>query len=924
MTHDPLSAIERREFLKLAGAVSAVSLTQGALAQTEQRFSIEIDAADPVASGAPVRWAADQLGAALKEKGAVVVDADHVGGADFRVIVAGAGSPLAKGFSQADAELGGAESLRLMPGKRDGAQAILVSGSDERGFVYALLELAERVRFESNPASALHLTRTLEEKPANEVRSVGRYFCSEAEDPAWYYDKDFWRGYLDMLATCRFNQFCLAYGLEYDFPKGVTGDYFHFPYPYLVEVPGYSGVRVVELASPDGTVLATPRPLSAEEREKNFDILRFVAAETAARGLQFQLGLWTHAYAWTDSPDAHHRIEGLTPETHAAYCRDALAIILKECPQIQGLTLRVHGESGIPEGSYPFWKTLFEAVTSCGRRVEIDMHAKGVNQTMIDMAADTGMPVKLGAKYSAEHQSLGYQQADIRALEIPKTGHEGEGPFSLSSGTRSFTRYGYADFLREGVRYKVLFRLWPGTQRHLLSADPEMAAAYSRTSHFCGAVGLDLMEPLTFKGREGSGRPGGRCAYADATLKPRYDWEKFEYYYRVWGRKLYDPDADAEIWRRWLRASFGPAELPVETAVANASRILALLTSAHLPSAANHSFWPEIYTNMPTVIGSEPAPYTDTPEPRCFATVSPLDPQIFSTIAEHVSDLLAGHANAKYSPIEVAQWMEDFAAASRSALAEARRKATTPSSPEFRRIEADVLIQAGLGEFFAAKMRSAALYEIFEQTANERAGSLALAQYQRARAAWAGLAAGAGGVYRDDIAYGRIMMRRGHWSDRLAAIDTDIDALAKKREAVRLGSWAGLAVPAIAQNVAKAIAAAVGRPRRPAVKCEHNPPLDFHPGAPLDLTLKTAHAGGLESIQLHYRHVNQGERWLQMEMEAGHGGFAAAIAGDYTQSAYPLEYYFELRGRGGAAWLYPAFNSTLSNQPYYAIANRSA
>ena len=166
------------------------------------------------------------------------------------------------------------------------------------------------------------------------------------------------------------------------------------------------------------------------------------------------------------------------------------------------------------------------------------MHAKGVDEKMIDIANATGMPVKLGAKYSAEHQSLGYQQADIRALEIPKPGHvEAKGPFSLSSGARSFTRYGYADFLKAGSHYKVLFRLWPGTQRHLLSADPEMAAAYGRTAHFCGAVGLDLMEPLTFKGREGSGQPGGRCAYADATLNPKNDWEKFELYYRVWGRQ---------------------------------------------------------------------------------------------------------------------------------------------------------------------------------------------------------------------------------------------------------------------------------------------------------------------------------------------------------------------------------------------------
>jgi hypothetical protein len=260
--------------------------------------------------------------------------------------------------------------------------------------------------------------------------------------------------------------------------SGVTSDYFHFVYPYLFDVPGYNDVRVLQLASPDGTRLAAPVPLSKEKQAKNFEMLRFIAAETGARGLHFQLGIWTHAYKWTDSPDAYHTIEGLTPETHTAYCRDALAIILKECPEIQGLTLRVHGESGIPEGSYPFWKTLFEAIATCGREVEVDMHAKGVNQIMIDMAAATGMPVKLGAKYSAEHQSLGYNQTDIRALEIPHPLSAKEAAlFSLSSGTRSFTRYGYADFLYRDSKYQLLFRLWPGTQRHLLSADPEMAAA---------------------------------------------------------------------------------------------------------------------------------------------------------------------------------------------------------------------------------------------------------------------------------------------------------------------------------------------------------------------------------------------------------------------------------------------------------------
>ena len=54
----------------------------------------------------------------------------------------------------------------------------------------------------------------------------------------------------------------------------------------------------------------------------------------------------------------------------------------------------------------------------------------------------------------------------------------------------------------------------------------------------------------------------------------------------------------------------------METALANASRILPLLTSAHLPSAANHTFWAELYTNMPMLPDGEPALYGDTPSPK--------------------------------------------------------------------------------------------------------------------------------------------------------------------------------------------------------------------------------------------------------------------------------------------------------------------
>ena len=926
--------MKRREFLKVAGAASAASLTKGALAAPGKGVAIVMDPRIEVLKTPSVRWAAEQLRSAIAARGVLcrIVDSPaQTSGSAFCVFFAKVADTLPPESPNARVEETRihrdiparemvllADGFNLFPGQARYAPCITAFASNERGFVYALLEQAERVRYSRDPIATLRLKESLKESTPNEVRCVSRYFCSELEDKPWFYDKDFWPGYLDVLAASRFNRFCLGFGLEYDFPKGVTSDYLHFPYPYLVDVPGYD-VRVVQLAAPDGKVLAAPVPLSAAERKKNLDALQFIAAQTAARGLHFQLGIWTHAYQWTDSPNAYHRIEGLTPETHAAYCRDALAMLLKLCPEIQGLTLRVHGESGIPEGSYDFWETLFAAVKGCGRTIEIDMHAKGVDEKMIDIAVATGMPVKLGAKFSAEHQSLGYQQADIRALEIPKPGHAGEGPFSLSSGARSFTRYGYADFLRNGSRYQLLFRLWPGTQRHLLSADPEMAAAYGRTAHFCGAVGLDLMEPLTFKGREGSGQPGGRCAYADATLNPKYDWQKFELYYRVWGRRLYDPDANPEAWRRWMRASLDAGAAPMETAVAQASRMLPLVTSAHLPSASNHSFWPEINTNMPIVMGSEPSPYSDTPEPKCFGTVSPLDPQTFSTAEEHAGGLLTGSANPKYSPIDVAQWLEDSAAAASDALDAARRGSTARHSPAFRRLEADVLIQLGLGRFFASKMRAGVLYAVFQQTQDRLAGLLALDYYRMARAAWVA-AARAGAVYRNDITYGSTAMRRGHWSDRLAAIDKDIAALGTQVDAAPRD-----AEPS--PNARLAMRGATGRPVRPVIAWTHTPPAAFEPGAALGLAIAVPQQvlePILTQIFLRYRHVNQAERWQPEEMQANGTVFSAEIPAAYTQSPYALEYCFELHSKDGSAWLAPGFNAALSSQPYYAVARKGA
>ena len=39
---------------------------------------------------------------------------------------------------------------------------------------------------------------------------------------------------------------------------------------------------------------------------------------------------------------------------------------------------------------------------------------------------------------------------------------------------------------------------------------------------------------------------------------------------------------------------------------------------------------------------------------------------------------------------------------------------------------------------------------------------------------------------------------------------------------------------------------------------------------------------------------------------------------------FALEYYFELRRDPDQAWLYPGFNATLSNQPYFLVRQPAA
>lgn len=876
-----------------------------------QTLGLTVDTSDPLVTATPVQWAIGRLEDALAAAGVPVQTSDRLADSRTRltILVAGPSAPSVRSvLVAAGVDLPASpESLALVPTTQAGRPVTVATGSDARGLVYAILELTDRVEHAAEPVAALQLSKPIVERPANPIRGINRLFVSDVEDLPWYRDHLGWLRYLDMLATNRFNRFHLAFGIGHDFLRGVLDAYLLFAYPFLLDVPGYD-VQAVNTK--------TGQPLSPEEQKLNLDTLRFISDEAAARGIHFQLGIWTHGYTWAESPNASHQIMGLTPESHAAYCRDALRAVFQACPGIAGVTLRVHGESGVTEGNEGFWAEVFQGVATCGRPLELDLHPKGVDRPMIDLAVKAGLPVTISPKYTAEHMGLPGHQLAIRPTEHrPDVAAVGAGDqfvenlMNRSAFDLRYTRYGYADFLPEDRPYGVFYRIWPGTQRLLLWGDPALAAGYGREGTLAGCLGVEVMEPLSFKGRRGSGLPGGRTAHVRSLAPTGGDWTKYAYTFRLFGRLLYNPDTDPEVWRRVLSHEFGAGAEHVERALASASRILPLVTSAHMPSAANNRYWPEVYTNMPILERGRPNHYRDTPEPKRFGTVSPHDPGLFSTIEEYADQIVAGQRDGRYSPVWVASQLDALADAAGDAMLRAW-DTTHLQADAFRRLAFDVNIQISLGHFFAAKLRAGVGYALYKRTGEIGRLQNAVDAYEAALAYWLE-ASEYGATYRRDITVGGEAFLRGHWQDRLGAIEDDLSDM---REELDEASTNG------APDGAELSPINALEPPLPSVHYTHTPPVTFVRGQPLQVELfpYTTDVPRL-TVTLHCRRLNQAERWQAVEMVGDYGRYVGTIPASLTDSAYPVQYCFELRDRPDRAWMYPGLDETFSNRPYFVV-----
>jgi len=625
-----------------------------------------------------------------------------------------------------------------------GRTGLLVVGSDDRGLMYALLDVADRIRWAADPERPLSEVQDTAETPFVSDRALSIYTMHQACFEERFFDKSYWARYFDMLAANRFNRFVLIFGYE-------NWGYFSPPYPYFFDVEGFPQVRVVGI---------TP-----EKQRRNLRALNRMIEMAHERGLEFTVGIWDHIYrGGVQGPKDRAEkptegiVWGLDQDNLVPYTKRALAKFLKRVPDIDSIQFRMHGESGLRRQEMEgFWTDVYRIMKAHRPDMRFDARAKNFPDSLIDRAIEIGVPIRICTKYWMEQMGLPFH------------------PTHIHPNNQFDRRHGYADLLRYPKRYDVHWRLWnAGTTRVLLWSDPEYVRRFAESTHLYGGQGFEVNEPMGTKMQD---HPHDLPPFE--LMRPEYryyDWEfeRYWYFYRVFGRVSYNPDTPGEVLRRGFERRFGSkAAVAVQEALHRASQILPRTVAYCYP-----------YRRFPTTRGwVERQRQEDLP---VYAKSLPSDTEQFLSMEQAAQCVLDGEDSAKIWPAESADW---FAQASKDVLRlveQAEAAFEDEPNKEFASTLVDLRILAHLAAYHSHRARAGFQWALFDRSEDVSALDKAIAEETKAVAAWARIVEAAGDVYHDDLMMGRRSADlSGHWRDELVKLEAGLDALKRERAQYR-------------------------------------------------------------------------------------------------------------------------------------------
>ncbi len=377
--------MKRRDFLKSAAAAAAIYLG-ACLFGTAAAAPTALLVTD-VSPGRAAVHGIEKTVAALEDKGHRVTTATSLDAARAEVIIiaglAKGGGATARLLDDRDAaELTGPEALAIRRIDHRGRPAVLVAGSDDRGLMYALLDVADRIGWAADPMQPLDEVRATTERPDTPERALTIYTMHRGCFEQRFFDDDYWDHYFDMLAGNRFNTFVLIFGYE-------NWGYFAPPYPYFFDVAGFPKVHVVGL--------------SKSQQRRYLETLNRRIEMAHDRGLNFTIGIWDHIYRGgvqgplelTEKPTPGI-VWGLTADNLVPYTKAALREFLRRVPRLDAIQFRMHGESGLKRSEMEgFWTDVYKMMRQTRPDLRFDARAKNFPDALIDRAHEIGVPIRL-------------------------------------------------------------------------------------------------------------------------------------------------------------------------------------------------------------------------------------------------------------------------------------------------------------------------------------------------------------------------------------------------------------------------------------------------------------------------------------------------------------------------------------------------
>jgi dienelactone hydrolase len=819
--------------------------------------------------GLAARHGLNKLAAALKARGADVAQTNSLESARGETLIvagrataSGAAAALHKSLGVAPPE--SAESLLIRRTKWNGKTAWLVSGADDRGLMYALLDVADRVGRSADSSDPLGEVRDAAEKPYVAERGVSIYTMQQADFEARFFNEDYWARYFDMLARDRFNTFVLIFGYE-------NAGYFAPAYPYFFDVEGFPDVRVVGLTK--------------ERQERNLKALNRLIELARERGLDFTAGLWDHIYRGGVQSGGVKEAEpgktrqgiviGLAEKDLMTYHKAALAKFLKLVPNLHAVQFRMHGESGLKKEEMPeFWKGIYQVMKEHGPDVLFDARVKDFPDSLIDLALEMGVKIRLNTKYWAEQMGLPFH------------------PTHINKQNQNDRRHGYADLLRYPQQYNFQWQLWAGgTTRVLLWGDPEYARRFAESTHIFDGSGFEVNEMLATKM---ASHPHDMKPFD--LLRPQYryyDWE-FErhwHFFQVFGRMGYNPDTPPEVWRKEFERRFGKAAAPfVEQALHRASWVLPMAQAYDFP-----------YNRFPTTRGwVEKQRREDLP---VYAKAEPSDTEQFLSMEEAARNLLEGKDSAKRHPLRTSQWFAQASADVLRLVEEAEKRVGKDRNKEFNSTMVDLKILANLALYHSRRIHAGLSYALFKQAQDASALDDAIAREGLAIQAWEKLVEAAGDVYNDNLMMGLPSSGlAGHWKDELVELKKGLKALQQEQESFR--SAARQNNPSIARFLTRK--SAPGDDVEPPTLTSQ-PVTSAMAEKPLTITAEARDSSGVKSVRLRYRSVNQylDYRTLEMTPTGKRDQYQAVIPAEHVPPKWDLMYFIEVIDNRGNGKIYP-------------------